>query len=276
MPSILEVCDSYVGIKENPARSNRTVLGARYGQNGVPWCGIAACMAFQDAGIDLRKILTKNMASTVAIQSAAKKKGWIRPARQAIPTDIALFHMPGGRRGVNHVGIVKSVTSSGLYTYEGNTSVSGSQYAGGAYLVKFRPWGVILGVIRVPFAAAVGVRQAPSAPPPAPAPAPDPHPQPVYDRPKVIWGQVGQIVRDLQFELAAVCPPLAPPAQAQWDREIQAGHYGEMTKWRVGVFAGALGLGWLNYNANSVTPQLWYWLDAVYSAHTKMPRVWTR
>ena len=64
---ILEVCDSFVGIKENPPRSNKTILGARYGRNGVAWCGIAVAMAYQDAGMDLRKILTPNMACTPSI-----------------------------------------------------------------------------------------------------------------------------------------------------------------------------------------------------------------
>lgn len=108
------------------------------------------------------------------------------------------------------------------------------------------------------------------------APTPPAPTEPVYDRPTVIWGEVGQIVKDLQFELAAVCPPLPAEAQPTWDNEIAQGHYGEMTKWRVGVFAGALGLAWLSYDASSVTPKLWWWLDAVFTDHTGQPRVWTR
>lgn len=170
--TVLDVARTFIGIKEVPSKSNKTILGERYGQNGVAWCGIAVNEAFRGMGINTRQVLTNNMASTVAIMSAGKKKGWFKPARQAQPGDIVCMHMPGGRKGVNHVGLVESVTATGCWTLEGNTSLAGSQFAGGAYLRKFRPWSVILGVVRVP--GAMSGAQPPSVPRTAPTRPPEP------------------------------------------------------------------------------------------------------
>lgn len=157
--TLLEACRRMVGIKETPAGSNKTSIGAAYGWNGVPWCGMAVWFAFQLAAqrLDLRSVLTPNMASTVEIMAAGKRKKWWVTGRALQPCDIVCYHMPGGRKGVNHVGIVESVTPLGIWAFEGNTSGTGSQYNGGAFLRKFRPWSVILGGVRVPFADKLGV-----------------------------------------------------------------------------------------------------------------------
>lgn len=256
---IIQVCDGFVGIKESPARSNRTSLGMRYGQNGVAWCGIAVAMAFQDAGIDLRRVLTSNMASTVAIQSAGKKKGWFLSARSAKPTDIVCYHMPGGRAGVNHVGIVRTVGKDGITAYEGNTSVAGSQYAGGAYLVKSRPWSQILGVVRIPYAASLGYQQATPPPPPVPKPAAEPRKLPV--RPALVYHtpgsplraeSQGRFVEIAQWEISRI-------TGAQFPGEI--GVYGDYTKWNLVNFGKFFGKQW---DGNWIGPDQWELIDFIY------------
>jgi hypothetical protein len=253
MSRILQICESYVGITERPARSNRTVLGARYGQNGVPWCGISVAMAYQDAGIDLRKVLTKNMASTVEILRAAKKKKWFRPAREAAPTDIVLFHMPGGRRGVNHVGIVKSVGSSGITTYEGNTSQRGSQFAGGGYMVKTRPWSLVLGVVKVPFASQLGGAGSPpvsqSSPPAVVSAAPSSLPIRKYLGAK----ETGRLVEIAQWEISAVSGYQFPPASTG--------------KYDLHLVRAVIDLGKIlgeNWTGSFIGPEQWKAIDFLY------------
>lgn len=254
---ILQVCESFVGIKEIPANSNRTSLGLRYGQNGVAWCGIAVAMAFKDAGIDLQKVLTANMASTVAIQSAGKKKGWFLSARSAKPTDIVLYHMPGGRNGVNHVGVVRTVGKDGITAFEGNTGLSGSQYAGGAYLMKSRPWSLILGVIRIPFADSLGYSNA--KPPPPPAAMPEPRKLPVrealvYHTPgtPISPQSQGRLVEIAQWEISRV-------SGAQFTNEI--GIFGDLTKWNLVTFGRFFGKQW---DGNWIGPDQWELIDFVY------------
>lgn len=260
MPTLLQVCESYIGIKENPPRSNRTILGQRFGLNGVAWCGISVAMAFHDAGMDLKKVLTTYPASTVAIMNAGKKKGWFKSPHEAKPCDIVCYHMPGGRKGVNHVGIVKSVTATGIWAYEGNTSQAGSQYAGGAYLLKFRPWSLMLGVVRVPFADHLGYTD--TTPPPYVPPVNQGPVQPgpkLPDRQALVVFNTGRLVEIAQWEMIAVSGCHIDAAELPSPEHPAI--YGGTTKQAVYNMGRILGKNW---DGNWIAQEQWNVIDFLY------------
>lgn len=269
--NLLEACESLRWVREEPDRSNSTPLGRQYGMDRVAWCGIAVWAGYLKAGMDLRVVLTQQMQSTVAIQSAAKRKGWFVAARSLRPGYIVLFHMPGGRKGVNHTGVVKEVTPSGCWCYEGNTSGAGSQFDGGAYMLKFRPWSLILGGVRVP-----GVERlmAGSTPPPVVPLPPGTQPFAPVARTGVFKGNTSVLVACLQYELSAICGPQGDAAaQAEWDAEGRSQTYANGTQWRVHAFLNFLELGgntrFRGHSDLLVSPDLFQAIDFTYWLHTK-------
>jgi len=46
----LTIANAYIGLKENPAGSNRQMFGSWYGLNGEPWCAIFATYCLVKAG----------------------------------------------------------------------------------------------------------------------------------------------------------------------------------------------------------------------------------
>lgn len=266
--NLLEACESLRWVREVPDKSNRTPLGRLFGMDGVAWCGIAVWAAFMKVGVDLRKVLTPSMASTVAIQTAAKRRKWWFSPRQLQPGYIVGYHMPGGRKGINHVGIVKEVTSAGIWAYEGNTSGAGSQFDGGAYMLKFRPWSVVLGGIRIPNLEQLMTGQAPAPVVPVP-PAPVTAPFRPIERPGVFKGQRGVPgLFALQLELAAVSQDQGVASEAAFAAERNAVEYGPQTQWRLGTFINVLLLNgnteFRGHATEFISPNLFKALDFVY------------
>lgn len=47
---VLNVARSYIGVVEDPAHSNRTIIGEKFGWNGVPWCAEFVSVCEREAG----------------------------------------------------------------------------------------------------------------------------------------------------------------------------------------------------------------------------------
>lgn len=114
---LINVMNSFVGITENPPRSNRTPIGEEYGWNGVAWCAETVSVACARLGFPLHE------AAVIRIEQHAKAgdfgMGWVgTPVRGAA----VCFDWEGrGNPADMHVGIVTDVLDGGRFrTVEGN------------------------------------------------------------------------------------------------------------------------------------------------------------
>jgi peptidoglycan hydrolase-like protein with peptidoglycan-binding domain len=124
---IVGIANTYVGVRESPVGSNTgpqvRVFQASTGAYGAAWC-----VSF------VQHVLIRSGYGTIADRSAgvfyvleyARRRGWTRSRPR--PGNLAAF-----RTWQGHVGIVKSVSSSGFVTVEGNASDS--------VLERFHPFG---------------------------------------------------------------------------------------------------------------------------------------
>lgn len=139
---------SQIGQTESPPGSNRQKYSARFGVNGVAWCGWFQQWCFFENGIDLRK-WCDNPGYTPNLYGDLAALGWAIPVRATGPGDLVFFNFPGGKARIEHVGCVEQNAWPTIHTIEGNTSARGSQTNGGAVLRKQRTTAMV-GAIRVP------------------------------------------------------------------------------------------------------------------------------
>lgn len=147
---VLEIARAELGVKEEPAGSNRVkyntwfydreVSGASY-----PWCAVFVQWCFCQAGV----LLPARTASCGALMNAAREAGqWV--TKDCRPGDVVIYDFPGGGR-TDHCGIVEQVRGDGVTSIEGNTSAYGSQSNGGAVCRRTRPYAQIIGAVRPDF-----------------------------------------------------------------------------------------------------------------------------
>ena len=130
---VLKKAASYIGYKEKPAGSNKTIFGKHYGMNGVAWCAIFQWDMFRMAGASKLFYGGKKSAYTPTIASYYQKnKQWhITPA----VGDLVFFH--NGTR-ICHIGIVEKIISNDIIqTIEGNTGTT-NQANGGMVMRRRR------------------------------------------------------------------------------------------------------------------------------------------
>lgn len=151
------IVEGQVGYVEKGGRSghsgNLTKFGAAYGLNGYSWCSIFVWWCFLQVGIDVRHTISGQYASADAAMKGFQKKGW-KITKSPRFMDVAFFHIPGEHAGANHTGFVVAADARGVHTIEGNTSAgaSGSQANGGGVYRRYRPYSLIIGYGRYPFA----------------------------------------------------------------------------------------------------------------------------
>jgi hypothetical protein len=133
--SILSVAQSQIGVKENPANSNRVKYSAWYGLTG-PWCDMFVSWCANQAGV--ANVIGKYAYCPYHVACFKKKGWWHGPEYKPQAGDIVFF----ASRGVAcHVGIVeKRNGTQSVTTIEGNTSVS-SNDNGGAVMRRVRTYG---------------------------------------------------------------------------------------------------------------------------------------
>lgn len=153
MTSPIDWAETQVGVTEKPAGSNRQPYGRMFGRDGEPWCAFFDGAAYLQAGTDLRK-WCDNIGYTPNLLGDLQAVGFGIALAAAQPGALVFFHVPGGRSGTNHTGLLRTVLKSGVIgTIEGNTSPSdrGSQHNGGCVARKMRPAGMVTGVVQPPW-----------------------------------------------------------------------------------------------------------------------------
>lgn len=136
---IVEVARSQIGVKEQPANSNRTKYGKWYGMDGEPWCDMFVSWCADQAGA-LEEV-GKFAYCPYHVNFFKQRGQWIDREEEPRPGDIVFY---AGASGLaRHVGIVVSRNGSESITaIEGNTSVS-SDDNGGAVMERVREYGAV-------------------------------------------------------------------------------------------------------------------------------------
>jgi len=137
MNKIIEVAQKYIGTKESPINSNKTIFGKWANYNGVPWCGLFVSKCYDEAGFSLPKI-GFNFFGFAGCQTAVayfKKNG--KTTTKPIEGDIVFFDWQLDGR-FDHTGLfVKWLTKDTFETIEGNTAV-GNDSNGGQVMRRTR------------------------------------------------------------------------------------------------------------------------------------------
>jgi len=133
----LDEATKHLGLKEDPAGSNRTPFGVWFGKNGVPWCNIFVSYCFQvGAGYTICDGVSgpgvmpgKGCAYVPTTEHWLSATGMWVGRTDPQPGDIAIFNWDGGQP--DHIGIVQQNQGNGLFTtIEGNTSISNNSNGG--------------------------------------------------------------------------------------------------------------------------------------------------
>ena len=130
---VLSKAASFIGYKERPHGSNKTIFGKHYRMNGTAWCAIFVWDMFRMAGASKLYFGGKKTAYTPTLASYYKaKKQW-----HSTPAvgDLVFFH--NGTR-ICHVGFVEKVINHDtIQTIEGNTGTT-NQANGGMVMRRKR------------------------------------------------------------------------------------------------------------------------------------------
>lgn len=147
---LLAVARKERGTTEFPV--NRTIYGAAYGLNGVPWCAIFVWWCFKQLGVDLRTLISSKLEWTPTFAAECARAGWERVSPAAArPGDIVFFRFG---TMIDHVAICTNPAPGGrVDTIDGNTSV-GNENNGGAVLDRSRSSVYVAAVFRPPYAPA--------------------------------------------------------------------------------------------------------------------------
>lgn len=210
MTAVLAAAAAWIGTRESPARSNNTAIGRWYdgGRNtGQPWCAKFVARVWVDAfGVDVRKTITADFASTRAGLAAFRRRGLLVDAKTVRAGDIVYI----GSGGVpSHVCIATGPAAAGwVPTIGGNES---DQVKRGTKRTR-----QIVGVARYLTGghAVIAATTTPTPVPvpkpakPQPEPQPEPRPQLEDDMPPIyITDMAGQVWRRLGNTIAHISGP---------------------------------------------------------------------
>ena len=140
-----------IGVKENPAGSNRVKYNtAYYGRevsgSAYPWCCAFIWWVFRECGASRLFFNGKKSAYCPTVEAWGKAEGLTVERSKGKPGDIVLFDFYG--KGISgHIGIIEKVVGNKYQTIEGNTS-STSDDNGGAVMRRTRPLSVVRCIIR--------------------------------------------------------------------------------------------------------------------------------
>jgi hypothetical protein len=142
---VLYFAERYIGVEENPPKSNRTLFGEWYGWNGVAWCAIFVSYCFYRARMTLPYEIQSNRKGFAYCPYGVnyfRSKGKLDKTPKV--GDIVFFDWQ--QDGVSdHVGIVEKVLSNERFiSIEGNTSYRNDSN-GGQVMRRQRHVSTILG-----------------------------------------------------------------------------------------------------------------------------------
>lgn len=148
---IIALAKTQLGVKEYPPGSNIVKYNDWFwGWGNYPsnygWCLAFIQWLLKNSG-------TKNeymVASCIMMRSWAINNGKFVENSQIMPGDIAFFTWNNDPANPDHVGLVTDVSDIGVYTIEGNTSIT-SNDNGGCVMERFRRFTVTCGAYRPPY-----------------------------------------------------------------------------------------------------------------------------
>lgn len=135
---VIKIAEGEVGVTESPKNSNKQKYGKEYGVNGTAWCCQFVWWVFKHAGASPLFYGGGKTAWVPSVRKHYTKKGkWIRRGDGTPkPGDLIIFGNRDDSGSGKHIGIVTKVTSSTVYTIEGNTTKSGFSANGGMVAAK--------------------------------------------------------------------------------------------------------------------------------------------
>lgn len=146
---LLDWARSQLGVKENPAGSNRVKYNTDYYGRSVsgaayPWCMAFVWDGFRLCGASALLYGVKTAYCPTMVTAFRQQGAWVSGNYR--PGDIVFYDWNGD--GVaDHVGIVESATAGGVVAIEGNTAI-GNDSNGGEVMRRTRANSVILGAGR--------------------------------------------------------------------------------------------------------------------------------
>lgn len=144
---VMDVALSYLGYKESPPNSNKTIFGEVYGLNGQPWCCIFVWFCFNQIGANKLFFDGKKIAYVPSVVTWGKKYSVDKYSGQY--GDIVIFDWQSATNGDgDHIGFINKNLGNGQYEcVEGNTSI-GNYSNGGEVMLRNRSVKNILMIIR--------------------------------------------------------------------------------------------------------------------------------
>ena len=135
---IIEIAKAEIGVTESPKNSNKQKYGKEYGVNGTAWCCQFVWWVFKHAGASPLFYGGGKTAWVPSVRKHYTQKGkWIRRGDGTPkPGDLIIFGNRDDSGSGKHIGIITKVTSSTVYTVEGNTTKSGYSANGGMVAAK--------------------------------------------------------------------------------------------------------------------------------------------
>ena len=135
---VIKIAQGEIGVKESPANSNMQKYGKEYGANGTAWCCQFVWWVFKHAGASELFYGGGKTAWVPSVRKHYAQKGkWIRRGDGTPkPGDLIIFGNRDDSGSGKHIGIITKVTSSTVYTVEGNTTKTGYSANGGMVAAK--------------------------------------------------------------------------------------------------------------------------------------------
>lgn len=109
----------YLGVRESPMGSNKTIVGLRFGWNGVAWCHELASLVLYEIGLEKNKDFPWTASCPVGKSWFQSKNRWYHTPQVG---DFVYYSNYGKNGSPYHIEIVIAVTSSTITTIGGNTS----------------------------------------------------------------------------------------------------------------------------------------------------------
>jgi len=163
LSKILDICKTYIGLKENPPNSNNVIFNTRFYGHEVndlidktkthPWCGTSVSEIYQEALCPLGVIdYRRGFAGVPYAINNISKWGKFVSAKDAKPGYIVFYKFKNAK-GVYewaHTGILGSyIVENKFDAFEGNTGV-GNDSNGGEFMDRYRTYSPDLVLIARP------------------------------------------------------------------------------------------------------------------------------
>ena len=142
---LISIERKYIGYKESPAGSNRTIFGKYTGTDGMPWCASMQCFCLNQAGYSKYVYGGKKFASCTALMKYHKARGQIVTSGYC-KGDLLLYQFNRDPLP-DHIGLCTGSTSTTVTAIEGNTG-HGNDANGGEVMERTRSKSLVLCAVR--------------------------------------------------------------------------------------------------------------------------------